>query len=112
METKLQRESIRLRDDPDRGFNGALDSYNVVQWLRIHLPRQGTWLRFPVWGDPTCQGATEFMHQTTEVHSLEPTLHTREATAMRRPHTATQEQPLLTTTRESPCAAMKTQSSQ
>ena len=30
----------------------------VVQWLRIRLPMQGTWVRALVWEDPTCCGAT------------------------------------------------------
>ena len=29
----------------------------VVQWLRVHLPVQGTRVRAPVWEDPTCRGA-------------------------------------------------------
>ena len=31
----------------------------VVQWLRIHLPVQGTWVRALVREDPTCHGATK-----------------------------------------------------
>ena len=30
----------------------------VVQWLRICLPMQGTWVRALVWEDPTCRRAT------------------------------------------------------
>ena len=30
----------------------------VAQWLRIHLPMQGTGVRALVWEDPTCRGAT------------------------------------------------------
>ena len=30
----------------------------VVQWLRICLLMQGTWVRALVWEDPTCRGAT------------------------------------------------------
>ena len=30
----------------------------VVQWLRICLPMQGTWVRALVWEDPTCRAAT------------------------------------------------------
>ena len=30
----------------------------VVQWLRICLPMQGTQVRALVWEDPTCRGAT------------------------------------------------------
>ena len=35
-------------------WSGAL---LVAQWWRIHLPMQGTWVRFLVWKDPTCHGA-------------------------------------------------------
>ena len=31
----------------------------VVQWLRIRLPMQGTWVRALVWEDPTCHRATK-----------------------------------------------------
>ena len=31
----------------------------VAQWLRIHLPMQGTWVRALVQEDPTCRGATK-----------------------------------------------------
>ena len=31
----------------------------VVQWLRIHLPMQGTRVRSLVWKNPTCHGATK-----------------------------------------------------
>ena len=31
----------------------------VVQWLRIHLPMQGTWARSLIWEELTCHGATE-----------------------------------------------------
>ena len=39
--------------------DGLSGTYLVVQWLRIHLPRQGTWVRALVWEDPTCCGATK-----------------------------------------------------
>ena len=35
----------------------------VVQWLRICLPMQGTWVRFLVQEDPTCRGATKPAHR-------------------------------------------------
>ena len=31
----------------------------VAQWLRIHLPMQGTRVRSLVWEDLTCRGATK-----------------------------------------------------
>ena len=36
----------------------------VVQWLRICLPMQGTWVQFLVWEDPTCCGAMKPMCQS------------------------------------------------
>ena len=36
-------------------------TYLVVQWLRIRLPMQGTWVRALVREDPTCRGATKPM---------------------------------------------------
>ena len=33
----------------------------VAQWLRIHLPMQGTRVRALVPEDPTCHGATKTM---------------------------------------------------
>ena len=34
----------------------------VAQWLRIHLPMQGTQVRSLVWEDPTCHEATKPVH--------------------------------------------------
>ena len=31
----------------------------VVQWLRIHMPVQGTWVPSQAREDPTCLGATK-----------------------------------------------------
>ena len=31
----------------------------VVQWLRIHLLMQGSWVRALVWEGPTCRGAAK-----------------------------------------------------
>ena len=44
-------------------FNYTLGASLVVQWLRIHLPMQGTWIRALVQEDPTCCGATKPMCQ-------------------------------------------------
>ena len=34
-------------------------TFRVVLWLRLHLPLQGTWVRFLVQEDPTCHEATK-----------------------------------------------------
>lgn len=43
-----------------------------VQWLRVHLPVQGTWTRALVWEYPTCQGATPFLHHSQCAHVRRP----------------------------------------
>ena len=40
----------------------------VLQWLRVHLPMQGTWTRALVWEYPTCHGATPFLHHSQWAH--------------------------------------------
>ena len=39
---------------PKRSCGASL----AVQWLGIHLPRQGTWVPSLIWEDPTCRGPT------------------------------------------------------
>ena len=55
-----------------------------------------------VWEDPTCCGATKSVHHNCWGHALKPGSATWEATAMRRPHTTTEEWPSPTATRPSP----------
>ena len=40
----------------------CLEAFLVVQWLRIHLPMQGTRVRALVQEDPTCCRATKPVH--------------------------------------------------
>ena len=46
-----------------------------AQWLRIHLPMQGTWVRALVQEDPTCHGATKPMCHNYWACALEPASH-------------------------------------
>jgi len=57
----------------------------VVQWLRIWLPVQGTWVRSLVLDDSTCCWATK-VREPQLLSSC-----SREATAMRSPHPAMRE---------------------
>ena len=50
-------------------FKDALWISLMVQWLRIHLPVQGTWIQSLIQEDSTSQGATKPMHHTTEPKS-------------------------------------------
>ena len=47
----------------------------VVQWIRIHLPMQGTRVQPLVWEDSTCQAATVSAPLNYWAHALEPTRH-------------------------------------
>ena len=47
----------------------------VVQWLRIHLPVQGTWVWSLVREDPTCRGATKPVRHNYWACALEPASH-------------------------------------
>ena len=47
----------------------------VVQWLRIHLPMQGTQVRALVQEDPTCRGTTKPEHHNYWACTLEPVSH-------------------------------------
>ena len=44
----------------------------MAQWLRIHLPMQGTQVWALVWEDPTCRGATKPMLHNYWACALEP----------------------------------------
>ena len=43
-------------------FEEVVPASLVAQWLRIHLPMQGTRVRALVWEGPTCRGATKPVH--------------------------------------------------
>ena len=47
----------------------------VAQWLRIHLPMQGTRVRALVREDPTCHGATKRVHHNYWACALDPVSH-------------------------------------
>ena len=47
----------------------------VAQWLRIHLPMQGTRVRALVQEDPTCRGATKPVRHNYWAWALEPASH-------------------------------------
>ena len=102
-------------------------TFLVVQWTRILLPMQGTQVQPLVWEDSSalraspCTTTTEPTHQspgaaclcaaaTAALRIQSPCSTTREASRMRGP--CSTREPPLTTTRESPRAAMKTQCNQ
>ena len=47
----------------------------VAQWVRIHLPMQGTWVQALVREDPTCRGATKPVRHNYWTCALEPASH-------------------------------------
>ena len=50
----ILKNSLQNNDNQSSVMRASL----VVQWLRIHLPGQGTQVRSLVQEDPTCHGAT------------------------------------------------------
>ena len=75
---------------------------------------QGTWVRSLVRElDPTCRGATQPAYYNYQsLHTLEPVLHNRRSHLNEKPAHHSYSIALLTTTRESPCAATKTSHNQ
>ena len=83
----------------------------VVQWLRICLPMQGTWVQSLVQElRSTCHRATK--PQLLNLSILEPTIHSKRSRCNEKPTLRNKEEPLLATTRESPHTAMRKQRSQ
>ena len=69
-------KEARLGSQIDRTFkNSTSGTFLVVQWLRVHLPMQGTWVRALVREDPTCRGATKPVCHSCWVCALEPVSH-------------------------------------
>ena len=57
------------------GKKVSLGTSLVAQWLRIHLPMQGTLVRALVQEDPTCPGATKPVRHNYWACTLEPASH-------------------------------------
>ena len=61
-EVKAIVKSYDLKSHEKSQLNHCFGASFVAQWLRIHLPMQGTRVRALVREDPTCRGATKPMH--------------------------------------------------
>ena len=80
----------------------SIRPFLVAQWLRIHLPMQGTRVRSQVWEDPTCRGATKPLHHNYWVHApqlvkptrLEPVLHNKRSHRSEKPCTTNNTDPM------------------
>ena len=122
----LEQLDIHMQKNECRGTS------LVSQWLRICLPMQGTRVRSLVQEDPTCHGATKpvchnywacalgptcctywaWAPQLLKPTCLESVLHNKGSHRNEKPAHHNEEKPPLTTSRESPHAATKTQCSQ
>ena len=47
----------------------------MVQWLRICFPKEGTWVRSPVWEDSTWYGATKPVLRNKRSHRNKKPMH-------------------------------------
>ena len=61
--------------DDNRGLQKICEASLVVQWLRIHLPMQGTWVQALVWEDPTCRRETKPVCRNYWACALKPMSH-------------------------------------
>ena len=105
--------SLPYRPTPVLAFKMKPRTSLGVQWLRSHLPMQGTPVRPLVRVGSTCHGATKPMCCNYWAHAQSPCFATRAAIAMRSPCTPQLEtSPPLAATRGSLSAARKTQNSQ
>ena len=91
------------------------DSYRIspmVQWLRIHLPTQGTWVWSLVWEDSPCLGATKPMGRNLWARTLKPVLCNRRSRCSEEPVHRDEEKPPTAPARERLLSATKSQRSQ
>ena len=58
---RLELPQLTLLDENPMSRESSFGASLVVQWLRICLPTQGTWVRALVWEDPTYRGGTKPM---------------------------------------------------
>ena len=84
----------------------------VIQWMRICLPVQGTWVRSLVQEDSTCYGAIKPVCHNYWAGTLEPALYNKRSHFSENSVQFSKEEPPLTTARESQHAATKTHCSQ
>ena len=68
-ECKVIFKLSRIRQNQKRKCIGTS---LAVQWLRIHLPMQGTWVQSLAWEDPTWHRATKTERHNSEALALEP----------------------------------------
>ena len=106
LKTIAQNTSIR-----DGGSITLRRASLVVQWLRICLPMQGTWVRALVWEDPTCHGATGPMSHNYWACASGACAPNKRGRDSERPAHRDEEWPPLATTRENPRTETKTQHS-
>ena len=103
----LNHDSLNFKNIPGASL--------VVQWLKIHMALQRIQICSLAQEDSTFRRATKPLCNNYWAHAhLEPVLCKKisHRSEMRSPRAATVEQPPLTTTGESPCAATKIQHSQ
>ncbi|XP_059785447.1 DNA polymerase delta subunit 3 isoform X2 [Balaenoptera ricei] len=63
-ENKRKRKRV-LKSKAFVDEEGCIETSLVVQWLRVHLPMQGTWVQALLQEDPTCCGATKPVHHNS-----------------------------------------------
>ena len=76
LKTAAPTKKLSTKTDYFQGFKKLVSGTSLVaQWLRIHLPMQGTWVRALIREDPTCHRATKPVRHNYSACVLEPASH-------------------------------------
>ena len=115
-ESEVTRSCLTLQPHGLPGFTiHGIFWARILEWIAISFSNAGE-MRFNPWSRKIPHTVEQLSPRaaTIEAHAPQSLCcsATREATTMRSPHIATESSPPLTATRESPCAATKTQHSQ
>ena len=84
-----KNNTLWFHKEPHLSLNSPLEdrlgTSLMVQWLRICLPMQGTWVRSLVQEDPTCRRATKPVHQNCRACALEAVHRSRRSQPVEKP---------------------------
>ena len=75
IEGKEGEYKVEKREPGSRALQPEQALWIVLQWLRIHLPMQGTWVQALVREDLTCHGATKPVSHNYWACAPEPASH-------------------------------------
>ena len=89
-----QHQASKLKKQATAVFKRMERTFMMVQWIRIQLPMQRTWVWSLIQEDSTCHGATKaHVPQLLKPMHLQPELCNKKSHQIRRPSTSTKSSP-------------------